>query len=165
MLQNAQPSTESLAGKYLTFNLAEDEFGVRVLKVREIMGMQEITAVPQSPAYLMGVINLRGKVIPVVDLRLKFGGPAAEYTRRTCIIVMQIETGTESAMIGLLVDSVSEVINLSDDQIQKANEIAGTVAEYVLAIAKAKGKTVVLLDANKVISTKDLGFVHAAFTL
>src|SRR5215813_9045603 len=87
-------SEDSRAGKYLTFQLANEEFGIRVLKVREIMGLQEITAVPQTPAHVKGVINLRGKVIPVVDLRLKFGVAAAEYTQRTCIIVTQVHGET-----------------------------------------------------------------------
>src|ERR1700678_4148619 len=85
---NADPR----AGKYLTFQLASEEFGIQVLKVREIMGVQDITAVPQTPAHVKGVINLRGKVVPVIDLRLKFGLPAAEYTARTCIIVTQLKS-------------------------------------------------------------------------
>ncbi len=101
--------TDQRAGKYLTFQLASEEFGIRVLKVREIMGLQEITAVPQTPSHVKGVINLRGKVVPVVDLRLKFGLPAAEYTQRTCIIVTQIQGETGSVLVGIVVDGVSEV--------------------------------------------------------
>src|ERR1700743_1022341 len=86
----AAPRGDLRAGKYLKFQIANEEFGIRVLKVREIMGVQEITAVPQTPSHVKGVINLRGKVIPVIDLRLKFGLPAVEYTQRTCIIVAQI---------------------------------------------------------------------------
>src|SRR6202050_1035103 len=83
--------TDARAGKYLTFRLSKEEFGIRVLKVREIMGLQEITAVPQTPTHIKGVINLRGKVVPVIDLRLKFGLETAEYTQRTCIIVTQVQ--------------------------------------------------------------------------
>ena len=95
---NSGAPADARAGKYLTFQLAQEEFGIRVLKVREIMGLQEITAVPQTPAHIKGVINLRGKVVPVIDLRLKFGMPAAEYTQRTCIIVTQVrgESGAAS---------------------------------------------------------------------
>ena len=89
--ENAAAPADTRAGKYLTFQLSNEEFGIRVLKVREIMGIQEITAVPQTPAHIKGVINLRGKVVPVVDLRLKFGLAAAEYTPRTCIIVTQVQ--------------------------------------------------------------------------
>src|SRR3954447_14592113 len=87
----AGSQADARAGKYLTFQLINEEFGVRVLKVREIMGLQEITAVPQTPGHVKGVINLRGKVVPVIDLRLKFGLPQAEYNQRTCIIVVQAQ--------------------------------------------------------------------------
>src|SRR5437764_2498928 len=103
---------DARAGKYLTFQLVNEEFGVRVLKVREIMGLQEITAVPQTPGHVKGVINLRGKVIPVIDLRLKFGLPAAEYNQRTCIIVTQMRGETGPILMGIVVDGVSEVLNL-----------------------------------------------------
>src|SRR5450432_788061 len=92
------------AGKYLTFQLGAEEFGIRVLKVREIMGLQDITAVPRMPAHIKGVINLRGKVVPVIDLRLKFGIPAAEYTERTCMIVTQVQGESALALMGIVVD-------------------------------------------------------------
>src|SRR2546429_6512488 len=88
--------SDDRAGKYLTFMIGNEEFGVGVLKVREIMGIQDITAVPQTPPYSKGVFNLRGKVIPVIDLRLKFGLPGIEYTQRTCIIVVQVKNGSTS---------------------------------------------------------------------
>src|SRR5438309_7255294 len=111
--ETATAATDVRAGKYLTFQLANEEFGIRVLKVREIMGLQEITAVPQTPAHVKGVINLRGKVIPVIDLRLKFGLPAAEYTQRTCIIVAQVQGEAGPIQMGVIVDGVSEVLNLT----------------------------------------------------
>src|SRR3974377_1305661 len=104
---------DARAGKYLTFQLANEEFGIRVLKVREIMGIQEITAVPQTPAHIKGVINLRGKVVPVIDLRLKFGLAAADYTQRTCIIVTQVQGESGAVMMGIVVDGGSEVVHLS----------------------------------------------------
>src|SRR5579872_7031540 len=88
---NEQAAGDARAGKYLTFHLGREEFGIHVLNVREIMGLQDITAVPQTPAHVRGVINLRGKVVPVIDLRVKFGLPGAEYTQRTCIIVTQVQ--------------------------------------------------------------------------
>src|SRR5690242_21873301 len=106
----AAANADPRAGKYLTFHLASEEFGIRVLKVREIMGLQDITAVPQTPAHVKGVINLRGKVVPVVDLRLKFGLSAAEYTQRTCIIVTQVQGESGQMLMGILVDGVSEVL-------------------------------------------------------
>src|SRR5580704_15606028 len=103
-------ATDQRAGKYLTFILGREEFAIQVLRVREIMGVQDITAVPQTPSYVKGVINLRGKVIPVVDLRLKFGMPEQEYTQRTCIVVVQIEQAGSRMLTGVVVDEVSEVV-------------------------------------------------------
>src|ERR1700694_2931165 len=105
------------AGKSLAFQLGNEEFAVQVLRVREIMGIQEITAVPHTPNYVKGVINLRGKVIPVVDLRLKFGLPELEYTPRTCIIVVQIESDAGKLMIGVIVDGVSEGLTLQTGEL------------------------------------------------
>src|SRR5438445_10575614 len=115
---NAPAQADSHAGKYLTFQLANEEFGIRVLKVREIMGLQEITAVPQTPAHIKGVINLRGKVVPVIDLRLKFGLAAADYTQRTCIIVTQVQAESGAVLMGIVVDGVSEVLNLAGSEIE-----------------------------------------------
>src|ERR1700734_2041222 len=106
----ASQKVDHRAGKYLTFQLGNEEFAIQVLCVREIMGVQEITAVPQTPGYVKGVINLRGKVIPVVDLRLKFGMPALEYTQRTCIVVVQIENEGTKMLTGVVVDEVAEVV-------------------------------------------------------
>src|SRR6202045_2685679 len=97
---SAPPKADQRAGKYLTFHLGNEEFAIQVLRVREIMGIQEITAVPQTPSYVKGVINLRGKVIPVVDLRLKFGLPGMDYTKRTCIIVVQVKSGSAALLMG-----------------------------------------------------------------
>src|SRR6266849_55681 len=109
--------SDERAGKYLTFMIGKEEFGVGVLKVREIMGIQDITAVPQTPPYLKGVINLRGKVIPVIDLRLKFGLPSLDYTQRTCIIVVQVNSvhanaASTTLQMGIIVDEVSEVLTM-----------------------------------------------------
>ena len=146
------------AGKYLTFRLGQEEFGVQVLRVREIMGVQEITAVPQTPHYVKGVINLRGKVIPVVDLRLKFGLPEIEYTQRTCIIVAQIEgrAGGE-LLIGIIVDGVSEVLTLQASDIENTPDFGSGVAmPYLLGRAKIKGKVKTLLDIDRVLSGQDM---------
>src|SRR4051812_11920996 len=106
------------SGKYLVFDLNGEECCIQVLKVREIIGVQDITAVPQTPLFVKGVINLRGKVIPVVDLRLKFGLPQQEYDQRTCIIVVQVERESRSMMMGIVVDSVAEVLNISAGDIE-----------------------------------------------
>ena len=146
------------AGKYLTFHLADEEFGIRVLKVREIMGVQEITAVPHTPPALKGVINLRGKVIPVVDLRLQFDLPAAEYTQRTCIIVVQVQGAAGPMLMGIVVDGVSEVANLATTDIEDAPDFGnGAALPYLLGLAKAKGKVKILLDIDQVLTARDLG--------
>lgn len=145
------------AGKYLVFHLGREEFGIRVLKVREIMGVQEITAVPQTPPHVKGVINLRGKVIPVVDLRLKFGLPEVEYTQRTCIIVVQVQTETRSMMIGTVVDGVAEVLTLAASDIEDTPDFGqGVPTPYLLGLAKVKGQVKILLDIEQVLTSQEL---------
>src|SRR2546423_12790425 len=150
----APPLSDERAGKYLTFQLGNEEFGIRVLKVREIMGIQEITAVPQTPAHVKGVINLRGKVVPVTDLRLKFGVSATEYTQRTCIIVTQVPGEAGPVLIGVVVDAVSEVLNLTAAEIEDTPDFGEAVSTvYLLGMAQAKGKVKILLDIDKVLSS------------
>ena len=105
-------------GKYLTFSLAEEEYGIGILKVKEIIGMMPITTVPRTPIFVKGVINLRGKVIPVVDLRLKFGMEESAYNERTCIIVVETKGKGVSVLIGIVVDAVSEVLNIKGNDIE-----------------------------------------------
>jgi purine-binding chemotaxis protein CheW len=150
-------AADDRAGKYLTFQLANEEFGIRVLKVREIMGIQDITGVPQTPVHVKGVINLRGKVIPVVDLRLKFGLPAAEYNQRTCIIVTQVQGEFTQIMMGIVVDGVSEVLNLASSDIEDTPDFGEEVStRYLLGMAKSKGKVKILLDIDRVLSSQEL---------
>ena len=168
MLSTSEPvsasRTDSRAGKYLTFQLASEEFGVGVLKVREIMGVQDITAVPQTPPHIKGVINLRGKVVPVVDLRLKFGVPAAEYTQRTCIVVTQVESGNSTVLIGIVVDAVSEVLSLSASEIEDTPDFGEKIeTQYLLGMAKVKGKVKILLDIDRILSAQDLHKLNALF--
>ena len=145
------------AGKYLVFQLGREEFAIRVLKVRGIMGIQDITAVPQQPAHVKGVINLRGKVIPVVDLRLKFGLAEAEYTQRTCIIVVQLRRSGNSVLTGIVVDGVAEVLNLAAGDIEDTPDFGqGVATPYLLGMAKVKDKVKILLDIDEVMSTQEL---------
>ena len=125
-------------GKYLVFELGREEFGIRVLKVREIMGIQDITAVPQTPGHVKGVINLRGKVIPVVDLRLKFGLPEQDYTQRTCIIVVQVQGEGAPVLMGIVVDGVAEVLNLAAADIEDTPDFGeGVTTPYLLGMANS----------------------------
>jgi len=149
-------------GKYLTFIIGKEEFGVGVLKVREIMGIQDITAVPQTQPYSKGVINLRGKVIPVIDLRLKFGLPGIDYTQRTCIIVVQVKTGSALLLMGIVVDEVSEVITIASGEIEDTPDFGANVAtSYILGMAKMKGKVKILLDINEVLTSQEIHGLEA----
>ena len=144
-------------GKYLIFQLGSEEFGTEVLKVREIMGIQDITTVPQTPNYVKGVINLRGKVIPVVDLRLKFGLPPEEYTARTCIIVVRARQADEDTLIGIVVDGVAEVLTITDADIEDTPDFGpGVDTPYLKGMAKIKNKVKILLDIEMVLNTNEL---------
>lgn len=139
--------------KYLTVVLAGESYGIAVLKVREIIRLQKITPVPQTPPYVKGIINLRGRVIPVVDLRVKFG-LAAEFSERTCIVVVQVKlTGDTSVQMGLIVDAVEEVANLTAAEIEPTPEFGSTInTAYILGMAKVKGEVKTLLDIDQVVA-------------
>lgn len=148
---------EERAGKYLVFHLGKEEFGIRVLKVREIMGILDITAVPQTPAYVKGVVNLQGKVIPVVDLRLKFGLPEIEYHERTCIIVVHVPGEAGSTLMGVVVDGVAEVLNLAESDIEDTPSFGnGVTAPYLLGMANVKGKVKILLDIDQILTAQEV---------
>ena len=150
------------SGKYLVFHLGREEFGIRVLKVREIMGIQDITAVPQTPAHIKGVINLRGKIIPVVDLRLKFGLPEQEYTQRTCIIVVQVRREGGPMLMGIVVDGVAEVLTLAAADIEDTPDFGeGAASSCLLGMAKVKGKVKILLEIEQVLTNQDLHALNA----
>ena len=150
-------------GKYLTFILAGEEYGIGILKVKEIIGIMAITTVPQTPAYMKGVINLRGKVIPIVDLRLKFGMEATDYTEKTCIIVVEITNRSQKVMIGVLVDSVSEVLNIKGGDIEDSPNFGSRLnTDYILGMAKTGGKVKILLDIDKVLSAEEMGVLEKA---
>jgi len=153
---------EELVGKYLTFALGNEEYSVPVLKVREIIKIMDITAVPQVPEYVKGVVNLRGKVIPVVDLRLKFGFPAQDYTERTCIIVVEVELDARRVMLGVIVDWVSEVLNIAAEEIEETPDFGERFeTAYMQGVAKIKGKVKILLDLDRILAA-DTAFTKAA---
>lgn len=155
-------STDPRSGKYLTFRLAREEFAIQVLRVREIMGMQDITAVPQTPHFMKGVINLRGKIVPVVDLRLKFGFPEVEASPATCIIVVQLRSGKDTLLMGLLVDAVSEVLNFASADIEDTPDFGrGVSIPYLLGIAKVKGAVKILLNIDEVLSSSEVQNLEA----
>ncbi len=145
-------------GKFLTFFLAGEEYGLEILKVHEIIGLMAITPVPRTPDFIKGVINLRGKVIPIVDLRLKLGMMEAEATEQTCIIVVQ----ANGIQIGIVVDKVSEVLDISGDEIDEPPTFGADVnSDYILGIGKSEGKVKILLDIDKVLPLADVAEIAA----
>ncbi len=165
IMDQALHSTADKEGKYLTFNLAGEEYGIGILKVKEIIGMMPITVVPQTPRYVKGVVNLRGKVIPVIDLRLKFSLTASEFTERTCIIVVEIAAKGRTIMMGIVVDSVSEVLNIKAADIEATPSFGTNLnTEYILGMAKAGGSIKILLDIDRILSLDELQAADKAAT-
>lgn len=157
-MSTATKAATDLSGKYLTFSLHRESYGIDVLKVREIIRMTNITAVPQMPAYVRGVINLRGKIIPVMDLRKRFEFPIQDDNNQTCIVVVQVRLpdGKATAM-GLVVDGVEEVLNLNDADIEETPNFGGQICtDYILGIAKVKGAVKSILDIDGVVGADTL---------
>jgi purine-binding chemotaxis protein CheW len=149
------------AGKYLTFSLAEEEYGIGIIQIKEIIGMMPITSVPRTPAFVKGVINLRGKVIPVIDLRLRFDMETSEYTERTCIIVVEIEGKANTVVIGIVVDSVSEVLNINGQDIEEAPSFGTKLnTNYILGMAKTEGGVKILLDIDCVLTSDEIKLIE-----
>lgn len=146
----------SREGKYLTFSMGTEEYGIGILKVKEIIGLMPITPVPRTPNYVKGVINLRGKVIPVIDLRLRFGMPQVEDTERTCIIVVDVLADAGELQMGIVVDSVSEVLNIKSDEIEPTPSFGTHLeTEYILGMAKMDAGVKILLDIDRVLSQQE----------
>jgi purine-binding chemotaxis protein CheW len=154
-VERSSPQTAQ-AGKYLIFSLSGEEFGAEVLKIKEIMGLQNITAVPNTASCVKGVINLRGQVIPVLDLRIKFNLPPVQYTQRTCIVVVDTQIAGRSALMGAIVDGVAEVLTLAPDDIVETPDFGhGADSPYLLGMAKVKGKVKILIDIQQVLGNSD----------
>ncbi len=161
-----QPSAETnenlevLTGKYLTFNLGEEEYAVGILKVREIIGVMDITPVPRVPQYIRGVINLRGKIIPVVALRSRFAMEQIEDTELTCIIVLELPFNGQNIPMGILVDSVQEVFELDLEHLADTPAFgAGINAEYLLGVGRLEQRVVMLLDVDRILNVEELNAV------
>ncbi|MEJ5260271.1 MAG: chemotaxis protein CheW [Anaerohalosphaeraceae bacterium] len=141
-------------GKYLTFALGKEEYGLEILKVREIIGYMNITAVPRTPEFVKGVINLRGQVIPVIDLRLRFGMDAAEVTDQTCIIVAEINQNGKTFNAGLIVDRVQEVLDIAAEDIEESSHLGTAVqTDFILGIGKVGSSIKILLDIDQVLGS------------
>lgn len=150
-------SMDHREGKYLTFTLANEEYGIGILKIKEIIGMMAITTVPQTPDFIKGVVNLRGKVIPVMDLRLRFGMESIDYTERTCIIVVELDDRAGTVQIGIVVDSVSEVLNIRSEEIEDTPTFGTTLnTGHTLGMAKMDGGVKILLDIDNVLNDEEM---------
>jgi purine-binding chemotaxis protein CheW len=146
-----------LAGKYLTFRLGAEEFGLEILKVQEIIKMMDITKVPRMPDFVRGVINLRGKVIPVVDLRRKFTMDSLATTEKTCIIVVKISHETRSVTTGIVVDEVSEVLDVGSEQIEPPPQFGAAVdTHFILGMGKIGKRVVMLLDVDRILAGAEM---------
>lgn len=148
---------ERISGKYLTFDLAEEEYGLEILRVREIIGMMEITPVPRTPDYVLGVINLRGKVIPVIDLRLKFGLPYKDPDDRTCVIVVEVMNEGTTVQMGIVVDRVNEVVDVKGAEVEPTPNFGVSLdTTFILGMAKVGNKVKILLDIDRVLTSSEV---------
>lgn len=159
-------ATLAKTNKHLTFTLDGEEYGLDILKVQEIIGIMPITRVPKTPDFVRGVINLRGKVIPVVDLRTKFGMGTDEDTDRTCIVVVQVSGKNGYTVMGTVVDEVSEVIDIAEDQIEATPEFGADIdTDFVLGIGKVGDRVVMVLDIDKVLSAREVNVIKRVASL
>ena len=148
-------------GKFLTFLMANEKYGLEILKVREIMGMMDVTSIPTTPAFIRGVINLRGKVIPVVDLRLKFGIEAKEDTQRTCIIVVHLTHPGQEMVMGIIVDEVSDVLDIDRNQIEPPPSFGANIrTDFILGMGKVDQKVMTMLDIDRVLTEQEVTLVE-----
>ena len=152
---------KELAGKYLTFKLGAESYGLGILKVQEIIGIMAITHVPRTPGFVRGVINLRGRVIPVVDLRLKFGMEGQDDTERTCVIVVQVGRSSHPLTMGIIVDEVSEVLSVEAGQIEPPPSFGTSVdTDFILGMGKVGEKVIMLLDVDRVLSGEEVALMN-----
>ena len=156
-MEAVSTKTKATEGKFLTFFLNDEVYGIEILKVREIIGLMDITNVPQTPDYMKGVINLRGKVIPVIDLRLKFSMSEGDHTQETCTIVVEVD----NTSIGIIVDRVSEVMEIKGDEIEGTPQFGqGIDTNFIMGLGKTKETIVILLDIAQVLSAEELAMAE-----
>ncbi len=159
--ENQSADIDSRAGKYLTFFLANEEYGVEILKVQEIIGRLPITPVPLTSKYIRGVINLRGKIHPIMDLKVKFGMDTTVITDETCIIVIK----TDNVMTGILVDKVSEVVSVASEDIEDTPSLGTEInSDFLLGVSKTGGRIKLLLDIEKIITASDFIIMKKAIS-
>ena len=146
----------------LTFTLADEEYGVDILRVQEIKGWDSVTGIPNTPDYIRGVINLRGTIVPVIDMRLRFGLPPLEYGPLTVVIVLRVESGSRTRIMGIVVDAVSDVYNLPEERIRPAPDLGGAVeSEFITGLAGVEDKMVIVLDVDRLLNSRELAVMDA----
>lgn len=151
---------EIQGGKFLTFLLGQEVYGLPIKKAREIIGMMEITHIPKTEGYIKGVINLRGKIIPIVDLRLKFGMEENTYSERTCIIVIEVDSSDNHRLVGMAVDLVSEVVNIQQSEIEPSPEYDAQIeGNFLTGLGKLKDKVILLLNIEKILNHQELNYI------
>jgi len=151
--ENQVNTSRKLAGKYLTFNLMDEYYGVNVEWILQIIAIPEITVIPKTPPFVKGVINLRGKIIPVMDLRLRFNLPLQEYNERTSIIIIKLKTDKSEIYIGFIVDKVNEVLDILENETEQTPTFGVELdTQYILGMAKVKSKVTTLLDINEILT-------------
>ena len=153
ILHKGESNMQAVASKYLSFTLAEEEYGIEILKVNEIIGLIDITSVPQTPEFVKGIINLRGKVIPVIDMRIKFGMPEIEYSKDTCIIIVDLG----NKQMGIVIDAVREVLDISTSDIERTPSFGVAVdTDFIQGIGKIEDRVIILLDIDHVLTSEEL---------
>lgn len=149
-----------LSGKYLSFNLLDELYGINVDRILQIIAIPDITPIPKTPDFVKGVINLRGKIIPVIDLRKKIHLPSEDYTDRTSIVIIKVESGNREIFIGTIVDKVLEVMDIRQEDIENTPDFGIKLnTEYIAGIAKVKGKVITLLNINRVLTEEELSII------
>ena len=148
-------------GKFLSFLLGKEVHGIPIGQAKEIIGMMEMTYIPKVQGYIKGVINLRGKIIPVIDARLRFGMQAKPYTERTCIIVAEVDDGERNRLVGIVVDAVAEVLNIQAGEIEPPHHEARAGGEFIAGFGKIKDKVILILDLGKVLPTEEISYAKA----
>ena len=148
-------------GQFLTFTLNKEMFAIGILNIKEILEYGNVTTVPMMPEFIRGVINLRGAVVPVVDLAARFGGQQSEITKRSCIVIIEVTTDDERQDIGVVVDTVSEVLEIPDNEIEPAPSFGAKVrADFIAGMGKIEGKFVIILNVNNVLSVEELALLN-----
>ena len=155
--------TQQEEGQYLTFMIGGEMFAISILGIKEIIEYGHLTTVPMMPDFIRGVINLRGAVVPVVDLSARFGRAASEVTRRSCIVIIEVESGEEKQDVGVVVDSVSEVLEIPSAEIEPAPSFGARIrADFISGMGKVNGQFVIILDANRVLSVDEMAMLAGA---